>query len=281
MPKRIIFVGKACEEPTLHDTGYIEDPYAILSYCWGDSQHLLKTTSTSLNKRKKGIPLAQLPKTIRDAIYITRELAIDYLWVDSLYILQDSVEDWEVESSKMGEYFRNAHITIAASAASDAQVGILSARQEITQSVQDEYELVDGTICNIVIQERRRSSKELESLVHDFGPLSKRGWAFQENVLSTRTVHYTNLELVWECCTETISEDGSTLGRNQHGILARNILNLQPNPGRLWQEVVKNYSRRELTYPSDRLPGIAGIAHTIQSRTGSNISLGYGNKGWF
>lgn len=184
------------------------------------------------------------------------------------------MQDWEIESAKMGEYFKNAHITIAASNASNSQEGIFSARQEITQSVEDEYELVDGTICKIVIQERNHSFKELKSLVHDFGPLSKRGWAFEENVLSTRTVHYTSSELVWECCTETISEDGSTLGENQHSILARNILNLQPNPSRLWQDMVKNYTRRELTYPSDRLSGISGIAQIIQSRTGFQYRAG-------
>lgn len=31
---------------------------------------------------------------------------------------------------------------------------------------------------------------------------------------------------------------------------------------------MRNYTPRELTYPSDRLPGIAGIAHIIQSKTG-------------
>jgi hypothetical protein len=110
--------------------------------------------------------------------------------------------------------------------------------------------------------------------VHDFGPLSKRGWAFQENVLSTRTVHYTDSELAWECCTETISEDGSTSGRNQHSILAYNTLNLQPNPGRLWQDLVENYTRRDLTYHSDRLPGIAGSAQIMQSRTGFQYIAG-------
>lgn len=274
LPKRVLFVGNLYEEPVLHETGDIDGRYAILSYCWGDSQHLLKTTSTSLDEHKKAIHLAQLPKTIRDAVDITRELGIDYIWVDSLCILQDSVQDWEVESAKMGEYYKNAYITIAASAADNAQDGIFSDRQGITQSVKDEYELVDGTTCNIVIQERPHNFKELENLVHDLGPLSKRGWAFQENVLSTRIVHYTSSELVWECCTETISEDGSTLGGNQHSILAHNMLNLQPSPSRLWQDIVKNYTRRELTYPSDRLPGIAGIAQIIQSRTGFQYVAG-------
>ncbi|KAK2470985.1 hypothetical protein H9L39_17216 [Fusarium oxysporum f. sp. albedinis] len=174
----------------------------------------------------------------------------------------------------MGEYFKNAHITIAASAASHAQDGILRARRGITQSVEEEYELTDGTICNIVIQERNHSYRKLESFVHDFGPLSKRGWAFQENVLSTRTIHYTASELVWECCTETISEDGSTLGRNQHSILAYNMQNLQPKPSSMWRDLVENYTRRDLTYPSDRLPGIAGIAQIMQNRTGFQYIAG-------
>ncbi|KAH7189940.1 hypothetical protein DER44DRAFT_646494, partial [Fusarium oxysporum] len=93
---------------------------------------------------KKGISLTQLPKTIRDAVYIAMELAIDYLWLDSLYNLQDSLQNWEVESAKMGECFKNAHVMIAASAASHAQSGILRARRGITQAAEEEYELVDG-----------------------------------------------------------------------------------------------------------------------------------------
>ncbi|KAJ0134343.1 Uncharacterized protein HZ326_22605 [Fusarium oxysporum f. sp. albedinis] len=120
LPKRITVVGKPSEESISHDTGNIHGPYANLSYCWGDNQNLLKTTSTSLEKHKKGISLTQLPKTIRDAVYITKELAIGYHWVDSLFILQDSVKGWEVESVQMGECFKNAHVAIAASAASHA-----------------------------------------------------------------------------------------------------------------------------------------------------------------
>jgi hypothetical protein len=55
----------------------------------------------------------------------------------------------------MGECFKNVHVTIAA--ASHAQSGILRVRRGITQSVEEEYELVEGTICNIVIQERSHS----------------------------------------------------------------------------------------------------------------------------
>jgi DNA helicase TIP49 (TBP-interacting protein) len=77
----------------------------------------------------------------------------------------------------MGECFKNVHVTIAA--ASHAQSGILRVRRGITQSVEEEYELVEGTICNIVIQERSHSYEKLESLVHDFGLFLNVGGLFR------------------------------------------------------------------------------------------------------
>lgn len=47
------------------------------------------------------IPVAQLPKTFRDAMQISMCLGISYLWIDSLCILQDSAADWLRESALM------------------------------------------------------------------------------------------------------------------------------------------------------------------------------------
>ena len=163
----------------------------------------------------------------------------------------------------MGDYYGNAQITIAASCAPNAQAGILSPRPGISKPSKEEFPVTDGTLCTVLVQERRRQFEECDKLVPNFGPLSERGWAFQENILSGRTVHYTQSELLWECCTETISEDGLSL-ENQHSLLARNLLELQLSPDRLWQDLVTYYSRRKLTYYSDRLPGIAGLALMLQ-----------------
>jgi hypothetical protein len=54
-----------------------------------------------------------LPPAFRDAIKVTRRMGYRYLWIDSLYILQDSYEDWEMESALMQEYYQNAMLTIA------------------------------------------------------------------------------------------------------------------------------------------------------------------------
>jgi len=36
--------------------------------------------------------------------------------------------------------------------------------------------------------------------------LSTRGWAFQEQLVSPATIHYTNWDMVWECCSDIKSE---------------------------------------------------------------------------
>ncbi|PMD19341.1 heterokaryon incompatibility, partial [Hyaloscypha hepaticicola] len=58
--------------------------------------------------------LATLPKTFQDAVLITRDLGVRYLWIDSLCIIQDSDEDWEQEAARMSEVYANGYVMLAA-----------------------------------------------------------------------------------------------------------------------------------------------------------------------
>jgi len=49
------------------------------------------------------IVTAELSVTFKDAIVITQELGIPYLWTDSLRIIQDEQDDWNQEAAKMGQ----------------------------------------------------------------------------------------------------------------------------------------------------------------------------------
>ncbi|KAK0741801.1 hypothetical protein B0T21DRAFT_255360, partial [Apiosordaria backusii] len=64
----------------------------------------------------------------RDAIDITRHLGLNYLWIDSLCILQCCEEDWRHESAAMTEVYGNAHINIAATSAEDGRSGCFTNR---------------------------------------------------------------------------------------------------------------------------------------------------------
>lgn len=96
--------------------------YVALSYCWGDGKSLL-TTKDTLQTRLSGVRLCELPRTIRDAVWVCRALDCVYLWVDCLCIIQDSVQDWQCESSQMGRVYANAFVTIAAASSSTADAG--------------------------------------------------------------------------------------------------------------------------------------------------------------
>ncbi|KAL9107667.1 MAG: hypothetical protein Q9227_007474 [Pyrenula ochraceoflavens] len=76
------------------------------------------------------VPVEELTKTFRDAIEITRSFGLEYLWIDSLCIIQDSHSDWEHESMMMSSVYGGSTINIAAAGAVDA--GIARAAQEET-----------------------------------------------------------------------------------------------------------------------------------------------------
>jgi len=101
--------------------------YAALSHCWGKVRPLT-TTSTNLNQHLISIPLSSMPEMFQDAVIASRELGIRYLWIDSLCIIQDSVEDWELECSKMGRIYQGSIVTICAPAAPNSSSGFLGRR---------------------------------------------------------------------------------------------------------------------------------------------------------
>jgi hypothetical protein len=93
----------------------IKEDYATLSHCWG-GQSIIKLTTDALAQFQKKIETASLPQTFRDAILVARRLGIRYLWIDSLCIIQDSLQDWQKEAALMGEVYSNSTLNVMATA---------------------------------------------------------------------------------------------------------------------------------------------------------------------
>jgi Heterokaryon incompatibility protein (HET) len=70
-----------------------------------------------MSDMKRGMPINSLPKTFQDAMIVAKHLSMQYIWIDSLCILQDSIEDWQQESAKMMNIYRYAELNITATAA--------------------------------------------------------------------------------------------------------------------------------------------------------------------
>jgi Heterokaryon incompatibility protein (HET) len=119
LPTRVIDVGPsdASIEPRLIISKGRDGAYIALSHRWGApdlSKPQLTTTAANLPAMIEKIPLESMPLNYKDAVITTRKLSFRYLWIDSLCIIQDSMQDWEAESAKMGEVYQNAQLTIAA-----------------------------------------------------------------------------------------------------------------------------------------------------------------------
>jgi hypothetical protein len=93
-----------------------------LSDFWGKAD-VLKLTESRRIEFQNSIPYQSLPKTFQDTIYVTKALGIDYLRIDSHYIIQDSREDWKREAANMGQVYPNSYCNIAATGASDGTQG--------------------------------------------------------------------------------------------------------------------------------------------------------------
>ena len=183
-------------------------PYACLSHCWGPSPRriestILKTKKATLEKFKSEVPWEELTKTFRDAINICRRLNIDYLWVDSLCILQDSVDDWSQSATEVGSIYENALLTIAATKSKEGCEGCYSAtdRQYLAQ-------LVPGT--GGIYVRRKPPSFPVHDLNLDMENfhLLDRMWVYQEMHLSTRVLHFCAQEVIWSCRTMRRSQSG-------------------------------------------------------------------------
>lgn len=201
IPRRLIDVmGRR-----LIDTqGQCRFKYAALTHCWGPQMPEAGMTKIqTLPSRRENIDFSALPKSFRDALLIARCLKIPYIWIDSLCIIQDSMEDWETESAQMGLVYSAAWCTIAASSAESCHDGIYLTRKEGPPLCQFIVQDVNGFRVQFSLFE---SSPKWESF-YNSNPLNKRGWTFQERELSPRVLHFSTDQMWWECRTLRTQED--------------------------------------------------------------------------
>jgi hypothetical protein len=272
LPKRIIALGSDNESLSLYEAFQDIGLYAALSYCWGKGSTLLKTTQSTLETFKDHIPWEKLPRTLQDAVVITRKIGLKFLWIDCLCIVQDSRSDWEIEATKMGQYYCNAFITLGASSSSDSQSGIFVNRPKISPPKEIRFKGSDAVLYSIVAQ--RRDTRLWPSPIWQLGPLSERAWTFQEHALSARMIHFTDAEIIWECHSEMLSEDGHPIRNNSHGLIQELQQKVEQDPENCWRLFVRAYSERSLTFLDDKLPAIAGIAAHFQQQTGFHYVAG-------
>jgi hypothetical protein len=261
LPTRVLDLEPV--EPRVWETNGFKGTYIALSHCWGTEKGLT-ATRLSMPMLEKRINVGALLKTFRDAIFVARALGVRYLWVDSLCIIQDSVEDWTRESANMKEVYRNSFLTIVvAGSASDAH-GFLGPRQH------------NPTVERGASESDKRIAFRRHPHSGPPEPLYSRAWTFQERFLSPRMVKFKRQELEWHCRARKICEcghygdhyskmvDHTRLFRfAYHGLSAGTLKEVHE----IWRHsIVQKYSGLSLTKPSDRLPALSGLASLARER---------------
>ncbi|KAL9112209.1 MAG: hypothetical protein Q9187_007813, partial [Circinaria calcarea] len=221
LPTRIINVGQTdlfLETSILASSGQSRK-YAAFSHVWGGGLPLQTTKATS-EQHQHFIPLGKLPQSFKDAVHVTRSLGIQYLWIDALCIIQDSTEDWEMECAKMADIFRNSNITIAAPDAVNSDASFLHKRH--IPSVRLPYLDLKGKPSGCISVHPRELIDELH--YSNDVPLNSRAWAFQQKLLSRRTLYYGNRQNYWECGTAAYHESSGTYDTRRGAPRARDNL---------------------------------------------------------
>lgn len=302
LPTRVVDVGSSDADVCLHISHAGEKSnYVALSHCWSGKVPIMTTASTIQDFMRR-LP-SETPRTFADAIAVTRNMGQKYLWIDSLCILQDSADDWIAESSHMDQVYSQALFTIVADAAENSSSGFLKPQARNVRKASaitcDLSSLTERSASPITVHVRERGDLAFQLPYHDFYPggpwggdpfrsnfdikerlirskLSTRAWAFQERLLSPRTLHFGPTEMAWECRALCKCECSATNERTSRiTSLLKGSIALQPVPissgdsaqsvlrsiDYAWQrDIVEEYTRLDVTKETDHLFALAGLA---------------------
>lgn len=282
MPTRLIYVGDNTRDPGLVETRRRIYSYVALSHCWGDIQPLT-TTRSNYDTHLEAIPFISMPRTFQDAVTACRKLAFSYIWIDSLCIIQGDSSDWEQECAIMSEIYANASVTIAGAAAGNARTGFLHKREPISgQSCDVQVRARQAPTAGVTVtlssnenHEWQWSRGELDS------PLNQRGWTMQEYVLSPRKLFFGSQQMYYMCNTMHNFEaffystqplqSSVPLNADNVWCISSNVNDWEPGT---WNGLVAKYSERKLSWESDRLPALSGLASRYHKLTGDQYLAG-------
>jgi hypothetical protein len=203
LPHRVIDVS--ANQIRLVETDKVEGQYVCLSHCWGTVLPSCRTTSETLASNKRNIAWDTLPETFQDAIDFTRRLGFEYIWVDSICIIQDDSTDWAWQSSCMASIYATAVVTLCATASSHDDGGCYSAPPPIWRPHEFRISTRDGIEYEVYMRcdlDQRHIPEWHQASTNSYAPnlpLMSRGWTYQERPLSRRLVHFVAGEVMWEC----------------------------------------------------------------------------------
>jgi Heterokaryon incompatibility protein (HET) len=290
LPTRLIYLG-VLDSPVLRivSTSSLPHrvPYATLSHRWGRTTSYI-LTSKLLPTYETEIPISDVSATLRDAFHATRSIGLEYLWVDSMCIVQDDPDDWSRESATMSKVYGLSTCTIAAAVGGHGD--------NVCFADRNQYKVRPCVVPNPFSKESTLSfyvrSQYLSQIykreVKD-SAWYNRGWVFQERTLSPRLLIFGKTQMLWACSKLQAAEtwpcgktSGDFIDRFESFEVEKSLLQTLLDKERVispfdktWSTFILDYTRSNLTRMSDRLIALQGLASRIETDTGRRYCAGF------
>ncbi|KAF2001305.1 HET-domain-containing protein [Amniculicola lignicola CBS 123094] len=254
--------------------------YLTLSHRW-TREGMPNLLKANIEQTEQNIILSDLPPVLLHSLMLAR-----HIWINTLCIIQDDPEDWEKEAALMGKVYKNGCLNIVAILGSERNRSALFT-QRIPTSI---------AIPHIAL--RRYDSRDEYGMYTEAAmqpikryPLMTRGWVLRERLWSPRSVYYGN-QLCWGC-TEMASCEAFPEGlpfeclkpsyKNNfnESFKLRTVLR-DGQSGKAfsmkWRCIITKMTAMDLTYDSDLLPALSGLAHDFQDRLDDQYIAGLWRK---
>ncbi|KAJ8589456.1 HET-domain-containing protein [Rhizopogon salebrosus TDB-379] len=232
--------------------------YVSLSYVWGGTGERYWTAQANIKQRgiPGGLDISMLPNTISDTIQLVRQLGERYVWIDALCIVQDDPEDKAVQVGLMELIYGNSAFTIIAAGCNSVQDPLPGVRPG-TRDPKQQIAKIQSLHLALPLP---KASEVIAS-----SAWNKRGWTYQEVMLSRRRIFFTAHQVYFECVKGTCGEEvvsgyllevpvGTHLPTSAPVSLIERESYLD-----LYMSVVAAYTQRRLTMESDVVDAVAAI----------------------
>lgn len=230
--------------------------YCALSYVWG--------TKRSGNDRcvHDRLP-TNLPQTIEDAIKVTKELGLRYLWIDRYCINQDNDAEKQIQIQQMDLIYQKAFVTIIAAAGTDPYFGLPGVNT--TSRIPQATAWINGRCLVSVPPDPQLPIKASKWM--------QRAWTYQENFFSTRRIVFTEQQVFYECRSGTRHETVAVFDRS----FVTRFLNPDPSDGHKPSSIcdrLKEYCGRDLSVDSDAIRAFEGVFQNYRRKNDVHQYLG-------